>query len=73
MKFGIVVSYFEGSKIETVYVKNNNGIVEKIYINGSKTKENKVYKVNSNAPYTRWGGEKWYITDEHLQALQSVI
>lgn len=73
MKFGIVVDYFNGDKIETVYVKKNNGIVSQTYINGSKTSENKVYKVNTAAPYVRSFGEKFIITDEHLQALQTVI
>ena len=73
MKFGITVDYYEGSKIEVIYFKKNKGITQAIYIDGKKTSENKVYKVNSEKPYTRFGGRYWYITGDELNAMKSVI
>lgn len=72
-KFGIVTDYHDGRKIDTVYTRKGAGVVSTTYIDGDATTTSKVYKINTDKPYVRWGGRKWYITDEHLEIMRSVI
>lgn len=73
MKLAIVTTYNNGDKIETVFFKKSTGVFQKIIINGSAANETKIYKVNTNEPFTRWAGRKWFITDEYLEALKTVV
>lgn len=68
-----VVSFYDGSKIETEYFKKNKAVWSRILVNGKVTSEAKVYGVNTDKPYTRDFGKKWYITDEHLTAMKAAI
>lgn len=73
MRIAIVTTYHEGVKIEETFYKKNGGIFTSTYINGEKTTEHKIYKVNTEKPFVKWIGEKFYITGESLEAMRTVI
>ena len=68
-----VVEYFNGDKIENEFLKINGSVWARILINGKETSRSKVYHVNTDKPYTRYGGRKWYITDDYLTAMRAAV
>ncbi len=64
---------YRGELIETEYIKKNNAIWQQIRVNGKVTSENRVYKVNTDKPYTRGFGRYWYLDDEAKEALKAVM
>lgn len=72
-KKATVSEEYEGELIETEYIKKNNAIWQQIRVNGKVTSENRVYKVNTDQPYTRGFGRYWYLDDEAKEALKAVM
>lgn len=66
-----VINTFDGSTVSTRYFRKGKRIWCKETC-GSITSESVVYAVNDK-PYTRWGGRKWYLTDDHLEAMKRAM
>ena len=52
-KKATVSEIYEGQLLETEYIKRGGAIWQQIRVDGKVTSENRVYKVNSDKPYTR--------------------
>ena len=72
-KKATVSEMYEGQLLETEYINKNGAIWQQIRVDGKITSENRVYKVNSEKPYTRSFGRYWYLDDEAKEAMQAVI
>ena len=72
-KKATVSEMHEGQLLETEYINKNGAIWQQIRVDGKVTSENRVYKVNSEKPYTRSFGRYWYLDDEAKEAMQAVI
>lgn len=72
MKIYIFTDYMNGQKVEDIITKKGAGFISTTYIDGEKITENKIYKVNTDKPYCRAFGEKFYFTGERLQALKEL-
>ena len=72
-KKGTVSEIYEGRLLETEYIKRGGAIWQQIRVDGEITSENRVYKVNSDKPYTRGFGRYWYLDDEAKAAMQAVL
>ena len=72
-KKATVSEMYEGQLLETEYINKNGAIWQQIRVDGKVTSENRVYKVNSEKPYTRSFGRYWYLDDEAKEAMQAVI
>ena len=59
-KKATVSEIYEGQLLETEYIKRGGAIWQQIRVDGKVTSENRVYKVNSDKPYTRGFGRYWY-------------
>ncbi len=68
-----VKEVFEGKEIDTYYYRKGNAIWSRIAVDGHITSENMVYGANTEKPYTRGFGEKWYISGEYLEAMREAI
>ena len=71
-KFYIFTDYENGQKLEDIITKKGAGYITTTYINGEKITENKIYKVNTDKPYCRAFGTKFYFTGERLQAIKEL-
>ena len=71
-KFYIFTDYENGQKLEDIITTKGAGYILKTYINGEKITENKIYKVETEKPYVRAFGTKFYITGERLPALKEL-
>ena len=58
-KKATVSEIYEGRLLETEYIKRGGAIWQQIRVDGKVTSENRVYKVNSDKPYTRGFGRYW--------------
>ena len=72
-KKATVSEMYEGRLLETEYIKRGGAIWQQIRVDGKVTSENRVYKVNSDKPYTRSFGQYWYLDDEAKAAMQAVL
>lgn len=72
-KKATVSEMYEGRLLETEYIKRGGAIWQQIRVDGEITSENRVYKVNSDKPYTRGFGQYWYLDDEAKAAMQAVL
>ena len=72
-KKATVSEIYEGRLLETEYIKRGGAIWQQIRVDGKITSENRVYKVNSDKPYTRGFGRYWYLDDEAKAAMQAVL
>lgn len=72
-KKATVSEIYEGQLLETEYIKRGGAIWQQIRVDGEITSENRVYKVNSDKPYTRGFGQYWYLDDEAKAAMQAVL
>ena len=72
-KKATVSEMYEGQLLETEYIKRGGVIWQQIRVDGKITSENRVYKVNSDKPYTRGFGRYWYLDDEAKTAMQAVL
>ena len=72
-KKATVSEIYEGRLLETEYIKRGGAIWQQIRVDGEITSENRVYKVNSDKPYTRGFGQYWYLDDEAKAAMQAVL
>ena len=72
-KKATVSETYEGRLLETEYIKRGGAIWQQIRVDGEITSENRVYKVNSDKPYTRGFGQYWYLDDEAKAAMQAVL
>ncbi len=72
-KKATVSEMYEGRLLETEYIKRGGAIWQQIRVDGKVTSENRVYKVNSDKPYTRGFGRYWYLDDEAKAAMQAVL
>ncbi|GFI25549.1 hypothetical protein IMSAGC012_00660 [Lachnospiraceae bacterium] len=68
-----VSEIYNGSLLETEYFKKGSAVWSQIRVDGKVTSENRVYKVKSEKPYTRFAGQYWYLSEEHKKALSAVI
>ena len=73
MRIYIFTDYYDGQKIEDTIQKDKTGIITKTYINGELVSTRKIYKVNTDKPFARAFGEKFYYTGERLQAIKELI
>lgn len=73
MKIYIFTDYYNGQKIEDTITRDKSGLTAKTYINGELTSVNKIYKVNTDKPYIRSFGEKFYYTGDRLQAIKELV
>jgi hypothetical protein len=64
---------YEGQIVETEYINRDGAIWQQIRVEGKITSENRVYKVNSDKPYTRGFGRYWYLDNEAKTAMQTVL
>lgn len=55
-KKATVSEIYEGQLLEMEYIKRGGAIWQQIRVDGKVTSENRVYKVNSDKPYTRGSG-----------------
>ena len=72
-KKATVSEIYEGQLLETEYIKRGGTIWQQIRVDGKITSENRVYKVNSDKPYTRGFGRYWYLDDEAKEALKAAL
>ena len=72
-KKATVSEIYEGHLLETEYIKRGGTIWHQIRVDGKITSENRVYKVNSDKPYTRGFGRYWYLDDEAKEALKAAL
>ena len=72
-KKATVSEIYEGRLLETEYIKRGGAIWQQIRVDGKVTSENRVYKVNSDKPYTRGFGRYWYLDDEAKEAMHAVL
>jgi len=72
-KKATVSEIYEGRLLETEYIKRGGAIWQQIRVDGKVTSENRVYKVNSDKPYTRGFVRYWYLDDEAKEAMQAVL
>lgn len=72
-KKATVSELYEGRLLETEYIKRGGAIWQQIRVDGEITSENRVYKVNSDKPYTRGFGQYWYLDDEAKEAMRAVL
>jgi len=68
-----VSEIYEGKLIETEYIKRNGAIWQQIRADGKVTSENRVYKVDTERPYTRGFGKYWYLDNEAKEAMKAAI
>ena len=71
-KLFIFTDYQNGQKLEDIITTKGAGYILKTYINGEYITENKIYKVETDEPYVRAFGTKFYITGERLEALREL-
>ena len=69
----IISEMYEGKLLETEYIKRNGVIWQQIRIDGEVTSENRVYKANTEKPYTRGFGQYWYLDNDAKEAMKSVM
>ena len=72
-KKATVSEIYEGQLLETEYIKKNGTIWQQIRVDGKVTSENRVYKVDTEKPYTRSFGKYWYLGDVEKEAMRAVI
>lgn len=72
-KKATISEVYEGKLIETEYIKRNGTIWQQIRVDGKVTSENRVYKVDTEKPYTRSFGRYWYLDDEAKEALRAAM
>lgn len=72
-KKATVSEMYEGRLLETEYIKRGGAIWQQIRVDGEITSENRVYKVNSDKPYTRGFGQYWYLDDEAKEAMRAAL
>ncbi len=72
-KKATVSETYEGRLLETEYIKRGSAIWQQIRVDGKITSENRVYKVNSDKPYTRGFGRYWYLDDEAKEAMRAAL
>lgn len=72
-KKATVSEIYEGRLLETEYIKRGGAVWQQIRVDGKVTSENRVYKVNSDKPYTRGFGQYWYLDDEAKATMQTVL
>lgn len=72
-KKSTVSKVYEGQLLETEYINRGGAIWQQIRVDGKVTSENRVYKVNSDKPYTRGFGKYWYLDDKAKEAMRSVL
>ena len=67
-----VIHTFDGTPVVTRYYRNKNGNIWCRETCGSIVNESRVYAV-STKPYTRWACKRWYLNDEDLAAMKSLL
>jgi hypothetical protein len=72
-KKATVSEIYKGQLLETEYIKRGGAIWQQIRVDGKITSENRVYKVNSDKPYTRGFGRYWYLDSKAKAAMQTVL
>ena len=72
-KKATVSEIYEGQLLETEYIKRGGAIWQQIRVDGKVTSENRVYKVNSDKPYTRGFGRYRYLDDEAKEAMRAAL
>lgn len=72
-KKATVSEIYEGQLLETEYIKKNGAIWQQIRVDGKITSENRVYKADTEKPYTRGFGKYWYLSDTEKEAMRSAI
>ena len=72
-KKATVSEIYEGQLLETEYIKKNGTIWQQIRVDGKVTSENRVYKADTEKPYTRSFGKYWYLGDAEKEAMRAAI
>ena len=67
-----VIHTFDGTPVVTRYYRNKNGNIWCRETCGNIVNESRVYCVTTK-PYVRWMSKKWYLTEEGLVAMRSLL
>lgn len=67
-----VIHTFNGTPVVTRFYRNKNGNIWCRETYGSIVNESRVYAI-STKPYTRWACKRWYLEDEDLMAMRSLL